>query len=257
MAPAVTSPAADRAGRRKRIGRSISAARSSGRAEASALAYRRLRDSIVAGRLPPGAPLVESEISGRLGVSRTPVRAALQRLQQEGFVTASRAGTMLRARVTPLTAGDMREVFFMLSALDATAARLAAALAPGARAALAATLEGIGARLHAAWALSPPDVARAHALHLRFHRACGEAAAGPRLRAELDVLRPQAERYLRAYEGSGTSVSSRVAGDHAAIVEAVRSGDRDGAERAVALDWRASADRCGQAATLLGERGNW
>ena len=60
-----------------------------GRQEVTALAYGRLRELIVSGRLAPGAPLIETDLSKRLGVSRTPVRAALQRLQQEGFVGAS------------------------------------------------------------------------------------------------------------------------------------------------------------------------
>ena len=98
-----------------------------GRQEVTAGAYRRVRELIVAGRLAPGAPLIETDLSRRLGVSRTPVRAALQRLHSEGFVAASRSGQMLRAFVSPLTADDMREVFLMVGSLESVAARLAAA----------------------------------------------------------------------------------------------------------------------------------
>jgi len=216
-----------------------------------------VRDLIVSGRLAPGAPLVESDLSERLGVSRTPVRSALQRLQQEGFVRASRAGTMLRAVVAPLTADDMREVFLMVGALEATAARLAASLDAARRLALAADLAGLADDLRRASASRPPNIVEAHVLHARFHRAFSTAAAGPRLLAELEVLQPQAERYERVYTSAVVSAFDESAREHAAVVDAIRDGSPDGAERAVALNWRGSADRYGHVVTILGERGNW
>jgi DNA-binding GntR family transcriptional regulator len=227
------------------------------RQEVTSTAYQRLRDLIVAGRLAPGAPLVETELSKRLGVSRTPVRAALQRLQQEGFVGASRAGTMLRAFVAPLTAGDMREVFLMVGALESTAARLAAGLEPIRRQSLADEMARLAGELREASASRPPEVMRAHDLHVRFHRAWTTAAAGPRLLAELDVLQPQAERYERVYTSAIVCAFDEAAGEHAAVVDAIRAGDLDGAERAVTRNWRGSAERYGQVVTILGERGNW
>jgi DNA-binding GntR family transcriptional regulator len=227
------------------------------RQDVTVTAYRRLRDLIVSGRLAPGAPLVELELSQRLGVSRTPVRAALQRLQQEGFVLMSRAGTMLRAVVAPLTAEDMREVFLMVGALESASARLAAGLDPAKRHVLADTLAQVADELRAAAAARPPDVVRAHDLHARFHRVCFTAAAGPRLLAELEVLQPQAERYERVYTSAIVQGADDAAREHAAIVGAVRAGDGDEAERAVMRNWRASAERYGRVVAVLGERGNW
>ncbi len=227
------------------------------RNEATSSAYQRLRDLIVSGRLAPGAPLVEAELSQRLDVSRTPVRAALQRLQQEGFVTASRAGTMLRAIVSPLTADDMREVFLLVGALESAAARLAAGLDPSRRLALADGLGQLADALRAAAASRPPDVVRAHDLHVRFHQDCSRAAAGPRLLSELEVLQPQVERYQRVYTSAIVQDPDEAVREHGVIVEAVRAGDQDGAERAVMRNWRASAERYGQVMTILGERGNW
>jgi DNA-binding GntR family transcriptional regulator len=236
---------------------SLRATRLVPRQEVTSTAYQRVRDLIVAGRLAPGAPLVETELSQRLGVSRTPVRAALQRLQQEGFVSVARAGTMLRAIVAPLTADDMREVFLMVGALESVAARMTAGLEAVRRQALANEMERLAEELRDASASRPPDVVRAHDLHVRFHRACTTAAAGPRLLAELDVLQPQAERYGRVYASAIVSAFDEAAREHAVIVDAIRSGDGDGAERAVVLDWRGSAGRYGQVVTILGERGNW
>jgi DNA-binding GntR family transcriptional regulator len=227
------------------------------RPDVTVSAYQRLRDLIVAGRLAPGSPLIETELSARLGVSRTPVRAALQRLQQEGFVGAARAGRMLRAIVAPLTADDMREVFVMVGALEAVAARLAAALDGPRRQALADGMAGLAEELRAAAAARPPDLARAQELHARFHRACVNAASGPRLLAELDVLQPQAERYERIYTTAIICAFDEAASEHAAIIDAVRAGDGDAAEAAVAQNWRGCADRYAQVVTVLGERGNW
>jgi len=228
-----------------------------GRQEVTALAYGRLRELIVSGRLAPGAPLIETDLSNKLGVSRTPVRAALQRLQQEGFVGASVSGQMLRAFVAPLTAEDMREVFLMVGALEASAARLAAGLPGLAREALAREMEGLALALRAAATARPPDLVRALDLHLAFHRAFVAAAAGPRLVAELEVLQPQAERYERVYAGAVVYAFEEAASEHDDIVAAIRAGDAEAAERAVARNWRGCADRYRQVVTILGERGNW
>src|SRR4051812_29285735 len=69
--------------------------------------YARLRDLIVQGLLSPGSRIIETEIAGRLGVSRTPVREALQRLQQEGFVTGNPGAQQSRLTVAPLTRMDV------------------------------------------------------------------------------------------------------------------------------------------------------
>ena len=56
---------------------------------AAGAAYRWLRGEILAGALPPGAPLSENEVAQRLGVSRTPVREAFIRLENEGLLTVT------------------------------------------------------------------------------------------------------------------------------------------------------------------------
>src|SRR5258705_8717864 len=65
--------------------------------------YRRLRELIVGGRLAAGARLIETELAGRLGVSRTPVRAALLRLAQEGYILSPGAGRRARPAGFPPT----------------------------------------------------------------------------------------------------------------------------------------------------------
>ena len=227
------------------------------RQEVTASAYGRLRELIVTGRLAPGAPLIETDLSKRLGVSRTPVRAALQRLQQEGFVSGVAVGQMLRTVVAPLTAADMREVFLMAGALEAAGARLAAGLDDDRRRELVAEMEELNAGLRAASESRPPDLVGAQDLHVRLHRAFSLVCAGPRLKAELEVLQPQAERYERVYTSAVIFAFEESLEEHAAIIAAIAAGDADAAEHAVSRNWRGCARRYRQVVTILGERGNW
>src|SRR6266542_2831015 len=90
--------------------------------------YRELRAPIVSGELPAGSRIAERAVVKRMGLSRTPVRSALHRLQQEGFVdSVGRAGDQ-RLIVTPLTQDDGREVFLIIGHLEGLAAREAASL---------------------------------------------------------------------------------------------------------------------------------
>ena len=82
-------------------------------------AYLRLKDEILQNRMPPGFQAPEPEIALRLGMSRTPVREALIRLESEGLVRLiPRHGAL----VLPVAADDMREVYEILTALEPEAA---------------------------------------------------------------------------------------------------------------------------------------
>lgn len=82
-------------------------------------AYARLKDEILSNRLLPGFQAPEPEIAERLGMSRTPVREALIRLQAEGLVELiPRRG----ARILPVLASDMQEIYEILTALEPHAA---------------------------------------------------------------------------------------------------------------------------------------
>src|SRR5258705_385629 len=99
--------------------------------------YERLRALIVDGRLAPGARIVETDVASRLGVSRTPVRGALQRLQHEGYVVDSPTLQQTRPTVAPLTSEDALDLFLLVGALEGLAAFRAALGAPADRSALA------------------------------------------------------------------------------------------------------------------------
>ncbi len=85
-------------------------------------AYSLILASIERGEFLSGAPLVESELAERLGVSRTPVREALQRLETQGMLT--RDGRSLI--VASLDHNQLAELYTVRSELEGLAARLAA-----------------------------------------------------------------------------------------------------------------------------------
>jgi DNA-binding GntR family transcriptional regulator len=239
----------------------VRSARSSARARTLAdSAYDRLRDSIVTLRLAPGAPLTELDLCKRLQISRTPVRAALLRLQQEGLVTPAGSPRSGRVAVSALTAGDMRELFLMVGALDGVAARLAASMEPARREAVAADAEALNARLRELSATTDlADIRSAQDLDLRFHLCYESAAAGPRLLAKLRALHAQRERYVRVYtealvHAHGVQDSLD---EHCAIVAAIRNGDGDAAERQANFNYRNALARYDRIVATHGERGSW
>ncbi|WP_312678389.1 GntR family transcriptional regulator [Microbacterium sp.] len=86
--------------------------------------YARLRDGIVSGVYAPGSGLTEREIAARLGVSRAPIRAAINRLEFTGFV---RLAPRRKAIVTDVTRADVEQLYDLRAALEPVAARAAAA----------------------------------------------------------------------------------------------------------------------------------
>ncbi|MGQ9497394.1 MAG: GntR family transcriptional regulator [Desulfotomaculales bacterium] len=87
------------------------------------LVFESLREAIIQGRLKPGERLMELTLAEELGVSRTPVREAIRKLELEGFVImVPRKG----AYVSGITEKDINDVFEVRAALEALAAGLAA-----------------------------------------------------------------------------------------------------------------------------------
>lgn len=88
---------------------------------ASDAAYRNIKAWIQTGKVPPGALIDEVEAIQQLGMSRTPVREALLRLQAEGYIEIRRHKGI---RVLPLSSSDMREMYQVISALETMAVSL-------------------------------------------------------------------------------------------------------------------------------------
>ena len=220
-------------------------------------AYEQIRDLIVALKLSPGAPLSESELTLRLGVSRTPIRQALHRLEQEGLVVAQRLGSIARLCVAPLTIEDMKELHAIFGALEGLAARSVAQLPDEPRRELAARIRKLNDDLRSAWQARPGRMRDAQDLHVRFHRALDEAATGRRLSSELRALAPQVERYERVYTAALVTDFAEALKEHDQMIETITAGDPDAAERATIANWRRGSERYARIVQDLGERGNW
>lgn len=228
-----------------------------GRGESVNRAYDQLRELIVHGRLAPGSRIIESDIADRLGLSRTPTRSALHRLQQEGYVVALDRTKERRLAVAPLTQSDAMELFQIVGQLEGLAARATAELAAVERAEVVTRLRALNADLAAAGRAIPADPTRLFDLDMAFHRAYVEAGAGPRLLALHDAFKPQAERYARLYVNSLVEEISTSVGEHEVINQSIEAGEPDAACEAVEMNWRNAAQRLSRVIGLHGERGSW
>jgi DNA-binding GntR family transcriptional regulator len=149
--------------------------------------YEALLELIITRALSPGQHLVESELAGHLGVSRQPVREALQRLNTEGWVDLRPAQG---AFVHEPTEQEADQLLTVRTLLEAEAARLAATSADDAGIAVLEELCAEGER-----AVAADDVDTAVALNARFHTKVMELA-GNTVLAELAA---QVERRVRWY----------------------------------------------------------
>jgi DNA-binding GntR family transcriptional regulator len=190
-------------------------------------AYERLRDWILDGTLAPEEPLRDEALAEALGMSRTPVREALQRLEDDGLVstTATR-----RSYVSPLSLQQAREVFPMVAALEALAMRLALPHLDGAAlAAMRATNERLAEALRAG------DAGAALEADVALHGTIIAHSGNRELARVLDELKCTVRRIERAFWGAADRTAS--VRDHAELIAALGGRDLVAAERALARNW--------------------
>jgi DNA-binding GntR family transcriptional regulator len=220
--------------------------------------FKQIRDLIVHGKLAPGSRVVEAELASRLDVSRTPVRAALHRLQQDGYIKgSSEGGSKAKLSVAPLTQDDARELYDIIGHIEGLAAKAAAQIEMSARAPLVTRLRELNAQLRGLAVAGRGDANTIFDLDINFHQGIVDTGAGPRLRALHSAIKPQTERYWRLYASSildqlGLSVS-----EHVSIIESIAGGDAEAAERAIQANWQNGAARLSRVIATLGERGSW
>ena len=146
-------------------------------------AYRTVKDGIISGRYPGGARITEQEVAATAGVSRTPVREALSRLQSEGLVDFT---PNFGAVVTVWTEADSDEVFELRAMLEAYGARRASRHASNEQ--LARLRELAEAQYRESIERRSGYLDRISEINNRFHHALQEAAASPRLTRVLSSL---------------------------------------------------------------------
>ena len=220
-------------------------------------AYHEIRDLIVRCRLAPGARILEHQAADRLGLSRTPVRSALQRLQQEGYVTGAAPGRRARPTVTPLTMEDALELFSIVGEVEGLAAEHAAELPETPRRALTDELTRINDEYLRAATSAHPEGDDLFSLDTLFHRTYVEAGGGARLVGLHDAIKPQTERYIRVYQTALVEAILTSVKEHRLIVERIAEGPPASAQEAVRSNWRNAALRMHAVIGSRGETGIW
>ena len=194
---------------------------------ASDQAYANIRSLILAGDAPPGTQLTEAQLADLCGVSRTPVRDALRRLEAELYIVRSDSQ---RVFVADWSREEVDEMFTLRGMLEShAAARAARRITPDRIAELVAA----NASLEAAIAPDVPDIARFLESNRLFHAIIIDVAASPRLSAILAALveQPVVRRTAARY---GRGELARSAREHAELIQAFIAGDSDWAQAVMA-----------------------
>ncbi|HHW10968.1 MAG TPA: GntR family transcriptional regulator [Firmicutes bacterium] len=182
------------------------------------LVFETLREAIIGGKLKPGERLMEVQLAEELGVSRTPVREAIRKLELEGFVVMiPRKG----AYVADISLKDIADVFELRRSLEALAAELAAERA---------TEEEIENMerllLELANVIEERDVEKIVEIDTRFHAALYTASRNRRLGDILSLLGELIQRY-RTRTLSNPARMKIALEEHRSIVEALAARDAE------------------------------
>ncbi len=190
--------------------------------------YQAIRDAIVDGTLAPGERLNDADLVAWLGVSRTPVREALARLEQAGLVRTKPGRSTV---VSPLDFREARDAQAVTAAMHELAVREAVPRLS------AAELEAMAeANARFAEALRRNDVAAAVAADDDFHgvtvAACANAAVAAVLEQFTPVLRRVERLRFSSLSGRGSVAQ------HERIIALCAAGDTDGAVAATRVNWQ-------------------
>lgn len=190
------------------------------------LAYARIKDAIQHAQLQPGDPLTEIRLSKLLGISRTPVREALQQLVQEGLAESTPGHAVT---VATRTVQDLLDVIHIRSLLEPEQVRLAAeAIQPD----QAEALERVMRRLE--------DAAGRHDLQgwaeadVTFHELLKDACPNQLLGETVVQLKTRVHHMANIDTHTDPERLTACTREHRAVVDAVRA--RDGAAAKAAMD---------------------
>jgi len=199
------------------------------RQDSVASAHARLRRLIVRGAIAPGSELSQVELARRVGVSTTPLREALRRLEAEGLVDSRHNR---RPRVRPFDVEELDSIYAARIMLECLGVRLTV---PSLTAAQVTGLRSNIATMAGARSASGGVTTRWENAHEAFHQGLVAGAVTP-LKAQIDGLMARGERYVRlGIRWDTPSVLARVESEHAAIGEACQAGDAPAAAALLAL----------------------
>lgn len=179
--------------------------------------YETLQESILSGRLKPGAVLSQVEVARVLNVSRTPVREAMRMLQEGGLVTGE---PNFRSRVLGFDPKDIEALYMKRIMMESLAVTFTTrTMVPAQKQRLDEVVHALeGHDAHASFAVW-------QGLHREFHRLI-VAQAGDAYTADLEALEKRSERYQSAYKGEHLpGWWQRGEQEHRALFDAITSGD--------------------------------
>lgn len=188
------------------------------------MAYRQLRDAVLEGSFAAGQRVSVVSLAGEMGMSRSPVRAAIERLATDGLMVLTPGGALVP---TP-GRGDLLDALAVRAPLEGLAARLAAPqLADGD----VAVLRDIHAEFEAA--VDKGDTRAAQKADLQFHQRIQGHCGNECLVEHLE--RVQARVILATYSTAWNSNQGHAVPEHARILDALLSRDGEAAGRAATV----------------------
>ena len=182
-----------------------------------------LREAIRTGVLEPGERLMEVQLAEELGISRTPVREAIRKLEQEGYVIMMpRRGTY----VSDVSVRDVKEIFEIRSALEALSTGLAARrIEPDELEKLQNLLVDIEGYIDSG------DIDKIVETDIKFHGLLYQVSRNERLVGIVNNLKEQLARF-RTLSMSYPGRLQETLDEHREMVEAIADGDVSGAREA-------------------------
>ncbi len=186
------------------------------------IVFQTLRNSILSGDLEPGERLMETQLGEKLGVSRTPIREAIRKLELEGLVVMiPRKG----AQVAPFTKKDIADVLEVRAALEALAASLACTR----------TDERDLLKLQLViteyeYAVKENDIEAMIQKDVEFHDIIFNSTKNERLIQMSQNMQEQVQRYRVAYL-RGAEEGARVLQEHREILKAIKDNKEEEAAR--------------------------
>ena len=196
--------------------------------------YQSLRRWIVTGELKPGEKLRDKELAAHLGVSRTPVRESLRKLEDEGLVETS---PNRWTRVSLVSREDAENIYPIIEQLELLALTQAFPLLTPQQ---VETMRSLNARLDDA--IASCDTEKAADIDASFHKVLIDAAQNVELATILETVKAKYHRIELTYFSSVEFMSASVA-DHNQLIAALEARDLEAAKQALTQNWFASIDR--------------
>ena len=188
--------------------------------------FNTLRRAILKGELKPGERLMEITLADKLGVSRTPIREAIRKLELEGLVVmAPRKG----AKVASITERDLNDVLEVRKGMEVLAISLACKRITGEELEKLETIEQSFQKL-----IESGNLTELAEMDVKFHDTIYQATNNQRLVQLLNNLREQMYRYRMEYL-KDIAVRRTLAEEHKAICRALRERDEQQAEESVSI----------------------